>query len=260
VSELDPDVRAFLERTRGAGVPSPSERERVRRRLLAAGAATTVAAGAQTAAAFTSTVAVKIMVSVVVASVAIGVPVVYHSVLSPPAPRVGARTSASSLVGSVEESDPTQEPRTPEPIEVLAELPTAPDVQQVRSTTTRVVARPAAPTPRGEPASRGVGEAATAEAATVETATVETATVETATVEAATVQVAEEEEVEPTRPALVEDTLAEEISLLARSVRALNNGSFEEARAGLDEHTSRFPDSQLRREREAMVARLEEAR
>ena len=250
MSELDPDVRAFLERTRGAGVPSPSERERVRRRLLAAGAATTVAAGAQTAAAFTSTVAVKIMVSVVVASVAIGVPVVYHSVLSPPAPRVGARTSASSLVGSVEESDPTQEPRTPEPIEVLAELPTAPDVQQVRSTTTRVVARPAAPTPRGEPASRGVGEAATAEAATVETATVE----------AATVQVAEEEEVEPTRPALVEDTLAEEISLLARSVRALNNGSFEEARAGLDEHTSRFPDSQLRREREAMVARLEEAR
>lgn len=55
------------------------------------------------------------------------------------------------------------------------------------------------------------------------------------------------------------DTLAEEIALLARGVRALHDGDPARALALLEEHERRYPNSQLARERDTALERARAA-
>jgi hypothetical protein len=62
-----------------------------------------------------------------------------------------------------------------------------------------------------------------------------------------------------TLPEPTSSTLAAESALLARAVRALNDGRAGEAHALLREHAERFPGGLLVRERELALARLDAA-
>jgi hypothetical protein len=62
-----------------------------------------------------------------------------------------------------------------------------------------------------------------------------------------------------TLPEPASSTLAAESTLLARAVRALNDGHTDEAHALLREHAERFPGGLLVRERELALARLDAA-